>query len=187
MRISKPPEERRQEMIDTAMKVFGSRGYEAVTMTDIAKEMNVVPGLCYRYFRSKEELYQTALIQYAGEAAAPMIQIMDGDYDSVEEYAARMAEYFQKVDKKEKYHDFFHRKGNEMFHYQLEYMLISILEPHFVAMLERMKSRGLIKVQDCQTTGLFILHGQMPVMNNDTLDTKDKLKTVHEIIHKILF
>ena len=58
MRISKDPEVRRREIIDTAMKVFSQNGYEATSMTDIAKEINVVPGLCYRYFKSKQELYK---------------------------------------------------------------------------------------------------------------------------------
>ena len=44
MRISKDPEVRKREMIDTAMKVFSQKGYEATSMTDLAKEMNVVPG-----------------------------------------------------------------------------------------------------------------------------------------------
>ena len=67
MRISKDPEVRRREIIDTAMKVFSQNGYEATSMTDIAKEINVVPGLCYRYFKSKQELYNTAVLIYAKE------------------------------------------------------------------------------------------------------------------------
>ena len=59
-RITKAPEERRQEIIDTAMKVFYEKGYEKTSISDIAKEMNVAQGLCYRYFSSKEELFDTA-------------------------------------------------------------------------------------------------------------------------------
>ena len=46
-RISKEPEVRRQEILDTAMSVFMEKGYEAATMRDIAAAMHVVPGLCY--------------------------------------------------------------------------------------------------------------------------------------------
>ena len=48
-RISKEPEVRRQEILDTAMDVFMEKGYEAATMRDIAAAMHVVPGLCYRF------------------------------------------------------------------------------------------------------------------------------------------
>ena len=37
-RISKEPEVRRQEILDTAMSVFMEKGYEAATMRDIAPD-----------------------------------------------------------------------------------------------------------------------------------------------------
>ena len=47
-RITKEPEVRRQEILDTAMKLFYEKGYEKTSITDIAREMGVAPGLCYR-------------------------------------------------------------------------------------------------------------------------------------------
>ena len=51
------------------MKVFYEKGYEKTSISDIAKEMNVAQGLCCRYFSSKEELFDTALDQYAQKQA----------------------------------------------------------------------------------------------------------------------
>ena len=45
MRISKEPEERKQEIVETAMKLFCEKGYEKTSISDIAKEMNVAQGL----------------------------------------------------------------------------------------------------------------------------------------------
>ena len=64
MRISKDPQERKQEILDTAMKLFLIKGYNETTMADIAKEMNVVKGLCYRYFDSKQKLFEAAMEEY---------------------------------------------------------------------------------------------------------------------------
>ena len=50
MRVSKAPEVRRQEILETAMKLFTEKGYEATSMRDIAQACGVVAGLCYRYF-----------------------------------------------------------------------------------------------------------------------------------------
>ena len=36
-RISKPPEVRRQEILDTAMELFAEKGYEDTSMADIAR------------------------------------------------------------------------------------------------------------------------------------------------------
>ena len=64
-RITKDPTERRQEILDTALKLFWEKGYEKTSMTEIAQAMQVAQGLCYRYFPSKEALFQTAVDQYA--------------------------------------------------------------------------------------------------------------------------
>ena len=57
MRITKEPEERKQEILDTAMRLFYEKGYEKTSIADIAKEIGVAQGLCYRYFPSKEALF----------------------------------------------------------------------------------------------------------------------------------
>ena len=67
MRITKEPEERKQEILDTAMRIFYEKGYEKTSITDIAKAIGVAQGLCYRYFPSKEALFDSAIDQYAEE------------------------------------------------------------------------------------------------------------------------
>ncbi len=39
MRISKEPEARKQEILETAMKLFAEKGYEKTSISDIAKEI----------------------------------------------------------------------------------------------------------------------------------------------------
>ena len=46
----------RQRILECALHLFGSRGYEETTMREIAAEAGYSPGLTYRYFKSKEEL-----------------------------------------------------------------------------------------------------------------------------------
>lgn len=46
----------RQRILTSALRLFGSQGYEETTMRDIAAEAGYSPGLTYRYFAGKEEL-----------------------------------------------------------------------------------------------------------------------------------
>ena len=41
MRVTKEPEVRKQEILDTALKLFGENGYEKTSITDIAKAIGV--------------------------------------------------------------------------------------------------------------------------------------------------
>ena len=64
IRITKEPEERRKEILNAAIKVFSEKGYEKTSITDIAKSIDIAQGLGYRYFSSKEELFDAALEEY---------------------------------------------------------------------------------------------------------------------------
>ena len=46
-RISKAPEVRRQELLDTAMELFAQKGYEETSMGDIARAGGVAQGPGY--------------------------------------------------------------------------------------------------------------------------------------------
>lgn len=77
-RISKAPEERKQEIIETAFELLSKNGYENVNIQDITDKMNVSPGLCYRYFKSKTKLFAAVSEFYAmkllEELQAPISQ-----------------------------------------------------------------------------------------------------------------
>lgn len=54
-------EQRRAQLIDTALAVFAKKGVEAATVKELSKAAGVAQGLLYHYFRSKEELLRAAL------------------------------------------------------------------------------------------------------------------------------
>lgn len=51
------PDERREQILECAIGLFGERPYAAVSTTDVAKEAGVARGLINHYFRSKRGLY----------------------------------------------------------------------------------------------------------------------------------
>jgi AcrR family transcriptional regulator len=59
--------ERRRHILAAASRVFSQRGVQAATMTEVANEAGISPGLIYRYFPSKEELLACAMSENAQE------------------------------------------------------------------------------------------------------------------------
>jgi len=51
--------DKRQLLLDAAIRVFALKGYHAARIGDIAKEAGVAYGLLYHYFASKEEVLET--------------------------------------------------------------------------------------------------------------------------------
>ncbi|HCW52523.1 MAG TPA: TetR/AcrR family transcriptional regulator [Clostridium sp.] len=186
MRISKDPKVRKQEIIDTAMKLFSEKGYEFTSISDIAKEMNVVSGLCYRYFKSKEEIYKTAISLYAKECSIPIINILNQQYSTLNEFVEKYTKFFIDIDGKEKYHDILHDKKNMLFHKQLEIEMINLIEPYSIALLKKFKEDKLINIADPTYIAKFILHGQMPIINDDSISPENKIQIIKSIIFKII-
>ena len=56
---------------------FARKGYEKTSITDIANEMGVSQGLCYRYYPSKEAMYDEAIEEYASYIVQTNIEKMD--------------------------------------------------------------------------------------------------------------
>lgn len=53
---TKPGEERRRDLLDAGLAVFGRRGVGAATLEEITREAGVAKGTFYLYFSSKEHL-----------------------------------------------------------------------------------------------------------------------------------
>ncbi len=185
MRISKDPEVRKREIVDAAMKVFAENSYESVSMADIAKAVQVVPGLCYRYFRSKQELYEYTLSLYAGECSAPLAGIMDRA-ESVADCMEALARHLESGMDKEQYTSFFHKEGNEHFHYELDLRMAELLQPHLTDLLERLGICPEDSPRQRETRAAFILHGQMPVINDTSMSAAERIGLVTPLILKLL-
>lgn len=79
MRISKDPEERKQEIIETAMLLFEEKGVQKTSMSDIARKLNVAKGLIYYYFRSKDELISYVIEAFSIVVDEEIRKIMKDD------------------------------------------------------------------------------------------------------------
>ena len=60
-------EDRRQRILDAAVRVFARSGYHGARVGDIAGEAGVAHGLLYHYFASKDEVLETVFRENFGE------------------------------------------------------------------------------------------------------------------------
>jgi AcrR family transcriptional regulator len=92
VRVSKPPEVRRSELLDVALELCRSHGFEAMSVEQVTRAAGVAKGTFYHHFASKADLkwrlvsrfgeslfdHLTAAIQDAsGPASARLRQLMD--------------------------------------------------------------------------------------------------------------
>ena len=85
VRISKDYDERKNEILDTAQKLFYEKGYEQTSINAIIDEIGVSKGAFYYYFNSKEELLDS-LVDRSALAISELIDkvLSNDDLDSIE-------------------------------------------------------------------------------------------------------
>ena len=64
-RRKRDKERRRNEIIDTAERLFFSKGYDVITMDDVAADAGLAKGTLYTYFKSKESLFYAVALRGA--------------------------------------------------------------------------------------------------------------------------
>ena len=56
MRVVKEAEERKNEILDVAERLFGTKGFDGTSTSDILNEIGIARGTLYYHFKSKEEI-----------------------------------------------------------------------------------------------------------------------------------
>jgi AcrR family transcriptional regulator len=64
LRWERRPDERPQELLEAALRVFAERGYSNARLEEVAAAAGVTKGAVYHYFSNKEELLLRALEHY---------------------------------------------------------------------------------------------------------------------------
>lgn len=179
MRITKEPEERKQEILDTAMRIFYEKGYEKTSITDIAKAIGVAQGLCYRYFPSKEALFDSAIDQYANELVSRFSFPSDNSMTlkQIIETMPIMVETGE-----DNFYNAFHVVENKKFHDQLTLKACEKLSKIAAKLLEHAKEKGEIKIDDVQTAASFCVYGQIGILLDETYTAEEKEKRIRDFL-----
>lgn len=61
MRIVKEHDERKNEIIDTASRIFAQKGYDKASVNDILNAIGIAKGTFYHYFKSKEDVLDAVI------------------------------------------------------------------------------------------------------------------------------
>lgn len=70
MRVVKEAEIRRNEILDAAEELFGSKGFDQTSTNDILDRVGIARGTLYYHFRSKEEILDAMIARMADRLIA---------------------------------------------------------------------------------------------------------------------
>lgn len=148
MRIVKEAEERKNEILDVAERLFGIKGFDSTSTNDILDEIGIARGTLYYHFKSKEEILDAMinrmtnrLIEKAKSVAAqknvPVLQrftmMMLSLNVSDDNFGQELLEQA-------------HKPQNALMHQKMEKSLLSGINPIITGLIKEAIAQGL-----CQT------------------------------------
>lgn len=159
MKLSK--EERRLQILESALKLFAQKGFHVTTIPDIARHIGMSVGNLYNYFPSKEVLAQEILRHISAYLGKRIRAINESDLSSREKIRQIVTVYFETARNKPEMIDFFLRvylSNREVFKEGCEGMIcVNEFVTEIMLFFDDGVARGELKNQDFFSAfGLFM-------------------------------
>lgn len=143
MRIVKEHDERKNEIIDTASRLFVSKGYEQCSVNDILTEIGIAKGTFYHYFKSKEDVLD-AVISKATNMIAERVRAVAEDVSLTPEDKLLQVFLAMRVDQKmeEGLLNEMHKPENVRMHQKSLVSILTVLNPILTQVVEEGIQKG---------------------------------------------
>lgn len=193
-RLSKEPEERKNEIMDMAEAIFEAKGFENTTVSDIVKEVGVAQGLFYYYFKSKNQILDAIADRLLKNIISDIENITNdkalnpmGKVNKIIDIIAGTAMHTGK---------FIHHGNdgkNSFLHLRFEKKIMGKLVPLLIKIIEEGVSEHIFDTEYPAEVSKLILVGIGHFHNDVSIDTRqtndaleDNMKILKEIVRKIL-
>lgn len=178
--------ERKKEIIKAAMQLFSEKGYAQTSMRDIARTMGVSLGLCYRYFDSKQILFNTAIDLYIEECCNSYLAILHDSTITIKDKIDALFTSIGDEHSNMQYYDFFHRVENEELHEQLSIKLCKYMYPHLLEAVKKAIAAKEIYIENPEALISFIIYGQVGLLSKSNIDHHKVAKLLNQYVNQLM-
>ena len=178
--------ERKKEIIKAAMQLFSEKGYAQTSMRDIARTMGVSLGLCYRYFDSKQILFNTAIDLYIEECCNSYLAILHDSTITIKDKIDALFTSIGDEHSNMQYYDFFHRVENEELHEQLSIKLCKYMDPHLLEAVKKAIAAKEIYIENPEALVSFIIYGQVGLLSKSNIDHHEVAKLLNQYVNQLM-
>lgn len=155
-------EEKKTEIHKAAAQVFFDKGYEATTLTDIAKAGKIGRSTIYQYFKNKEEIFFEFSIAFFSELVSSLDEIIQLEIHTIEKLKKMLAVFiFENGANSERFFQLakvllFLKSNSTAFENKFRFLYLSV-QDMFFQVIDHGKNIGEIKDCDSEamTTAVF--------------------------------
>ena len=189
MRIVKEAEERREEILDAAEKLFAAKGFDNTSTGDILDAVGIARGTLYYHFKSKEDILDGViqrvtdrLMQDAGrivrQRELPVLERLTKAIMSLNVESKIGYEIMEQV----------HRPQNALMHQKMQTILLAGINPILTELVEEGIRQGIFHTQYPESmVEMTILYANTAFdeLNIAGLDSEQKEKKIAGFIYNV--
>ena len=188
--MAKTKEERRNEIIETAGKLFEEKGYEQTQVQDIVNEIGVAKGLFYYYFKSKDEVMEELADRYADAIIDAVNKLIDKDITTFDKINRIFQIFIDSVEKKFGIFMGILNVKNGITHERIFFNVGKKMVPLVTELILSGNDNGECNCSDPKFITEFLVSGLFNIMNQISPDEKidylkEKLPTIKTMILKL--
>lgn len=147
MRVIKEAEERKQEILDAAERLFGARGFENTSISSILEEVGIARGTLYYHFKSKEELLDAVIERMIASMTAQAEEIAGRkEIPVLQRFTMMLMAFHAGGGAREEILLQMHKPQNALMHQKTQKSLFLGITPLITALIEEGIAQGI-----CQT------------------------------------
>ena len=188
--MAKTKEERRNEIIETAGKLFEEKGYEQTQVQDIVNEIGVAKGLFYYYFKSKDEVMEELADRYADAIIDAVNKLIDKDISTFDKINRIFQIFIDSAEKKSGIFMGILNVKNGITHERIFFNVGKKMVPLVTELILSGNDNGECNCSDPKFITEFLVSGLFNIMNQVSPDEKidylkEKLPTIKTMILKL--
>lgn len=144
MRIVKDAEERKNEILDVAERLFATKGFDSTSTGDILAEVGIARGTLYYHFQSKEEILDAVIERMIGRQLAEAKNLVNQKEIPVWQRLTLMIRALQiGEDWGDVLMEQIHRPQNALMHQKIQERLLAGMNPLLTELIEEGVAEGI--------------------------------------------
>jgi len=157
VRTVKKPEERRNEIIKAARRLFQTRDYEKTTMQELIESLGIAKGTVYYYFSSKEQILEAVIEDIVAESVEKMQKVIDECGGNALEKIRLLVLAGNQADDNCEILEQLHKSRNFQYHARLLAAAIQKQAPFYARLFEEGNAEGIFHTDHPLEAAEFIL------------------------------